>query len=107
MTRFIFWPSRCAALARQRCGSKQELRGLPQYNTDGRDQAKGSISVFLQAEWNLLISSMEVAFAVVGATDVAGRAGSKLYALYSAWRDAPADVHRLRDDVTRTERFFA
>jgi len=49
---------------------------------------------------------MEVALAVVGVTDVAVRASSKLWTLSSAWRDAPMDLHNLRDDLTRTERFF-
>jgi hypothetical protein len=49
---------------------------------------------------------MEIALAVVGVTDVAVRASSKLWALSTAWRDAPVDLHNLRDDLTRTERFF-
>ncbi|KAK5651657.1 hypothetical protein OQA88_11832 [Cercophora sp. LCS_1] len=49
---------------------------------------------------------MEIAFAVVGATDVAVRATSKLWALSTAWRDAPTDLHNLRDDLACTERFF-
>jgi hypothetical protein len=49
---------------------------------------------------------MEIALAVVGVTDVAVRATSKLWALSTAWRDAPVDLHNLRDDLTRTERFF-
>ncbi|KAK0617710.1 ankyrin repeat-containing domain protein [Immersiella caudata] len=49
---------------------------------------------------------MEFALALVGATDVAVRASSKLWALSTAWRDAPVDLHNLRDDLTRTERFF-
>jgi hypothetical protein len=50
---------------------------------------------------------MEIALAVVGVTDVAIRATSKLWALSEAWRDAPADLHNLRDDLTRTEQFFS
>ncbi|KAK4444200.1 ankyrin repeat-containing domain protein [Podospora aff. communis PSN243] len=49
---------------------------------------------------------MEAALGVIGATDVAIRASSKLWALSREWRDAPADLHNLRDDVTRAERFF-
>ncbi|KAK1755851.1 ankyrin repeat-containing domain protein [Echria macrotheca] len=30
-----------------------------------------------------------------------------LWAVTNAWRDAPADLHRLRDDLARTQRFFA
>lgn len=50
---------------------------------------------------------MEIAFALVGVTDVAIRAGSKLWALSTAWRDAPNDLHNLRDDLTSTEQFFS
>ncbi|KAK0652512.1 ankyrin repeat-containing domain protein [Cercophora newfieldiana] len=50
---------------------------------------------------------MEAAFAIVGAADVAVRATCKLWALSDAWRDAPADLFKLRDDLTRTERFYA
>jgi hypothetical protein len=49
---------------------------------------------------------MEIAAAVIGVADVAARASSKLWALSAAWRDAPLDLHSLRDDLTRTERFF-
>jgi hypothetical protein len=49
---------------------------------------------------------MEAALGVIGATDVAIRTSSKLWALSREWRDAPADLHNLRDDVTRAERFF-
>lgn len=49
---------------------------------------------------------MEIAFALVGVTDVAIRSASKLWALSTAWRDAPADLHSLRDDLTSTENFF-
>ena len=49
---------------------------------------------------------MEIALGVIGVTDAAMRASSKLWALSAAWRDAPADLHNLRDDLTRTERFF-
>jgi len=50
---------------------------------------------------------MEIAAAVLGVTDVALRASSKLWKLSGMWRDAPADIHSLRDDLVRTERFFA
>lgn len=49
---------------------------------------------------------MEAVGAVFGIADVALRASSKLWKLSGTWRDAPADIHRLRDDLVRTERFF-
>ncbi|KAK4447962.1 hypothetical protein QBC34DRAFT_408603 [Podospora aff. communis PSN243] len=49
---------------------------------------------------------MEIALGVISVTDVAVRCCSKLWALSNAWRDAPADIHHLRDDLTSTERFF-
>ncbi|KAK5659878.1 hypothetical protein OQA88_13341 [Cercophora sp. LCS_1] len=49
---------------------------------------------------------MEVAAAIIGVTDMAIRTSSKIWALSAAWRDAPADIYNLRDDLTRTERFF-
>jgi hypothetical protein len=49
---------------------------------------------------------MEIAVAVAGITDIAARTGSKLWSLSNAWRDAPDDLHRLRDDLTQTHHFF-
>ena len=49
---------------------------------------------------------MEIAIAVFSLTTVAARASSKLWALSGEWRDAPADLHKLRDDVSAAERFF-
>jgi hypothetical protein len=49
---------------------------------------------------------MEAVGAVVGISDVALRASSKLWTLFGAWKDAPADLHRLRDELSRTHRFF-
>lgn len=49
---------------------------------------------------------MELAAAIIGVADVALRASSKLWKLSATWRDAPAEIHGLRDDVTRTENFF-
>ncbi|KAK5658146.1 hypothetical protein OQA88_2119 [Cercophora sp. LCS_1] len=49
---------------------------------------------------------MELAAAIVGVADVAARVGSKLWKLSAAWRDAPDDLCRLRDDLTRTHQFF-
>jgi len=49
---------------------------------------------------------MKVALAVAGITTAAVRVSSTLWTLSRDWRDAPVDLHNLRDDVTRTERFF-
>ncbi len=49
---------------------------------------------------------MEAVGAVVGIADVALRTSSKLWALFGAWQDAPADLHRLQDEISRTHRFF-
>jgi len=44
---------------------------------------------------------------VFGIADIALRTSSKLWKLSGAWRDAPMDLCRLRDDLSRTQRFFA
>jgi hypothetical protein len=49
---------------------------------------------------------MEVAAAIIGVTEAAMRASSKMWKLSEAWRDAPVEIHNLRDDLARTERFF-
>jgi len=49
---------------------------------------------------------MEVVGAAVGISDVALRASSKLWTLFAAWKDAPADLHRLREELSRTHRFL-
>ena len=49
---------------------------------------------------------MELALGVVSVTAIAVRCGSKLWSLSDAWRDAPADIHHLRDDMASTEHFF-
>lgn len=50
---------------------------------------------------------MEAVGAIVGIADVALRTGSKLWSLFDTWKDAPAELYRLRDELTRTQRFFA
>ncbi|KAK0649847.1 ankyrin repeat-containing domain protein [Cercophora newfieldiana] len=52
------------------------------------------------------MSGIEIIAAVVGITDVAGRASSKLWGLFRTWRDAPEDLHRLYSDLARTHNFF-
>ncbi|KAK0657996.1 hypothetical protein B0T16DRAFT_502951 [Cercophora newfieldiana] len=49
---------------------------------------------------------MEMVGAVAGILDVTVRTASKVWKLCQAWQDAPEDVHRLRDDLARTEHFF-
>jgi len=49
---------------------------------------------------------MELAFAAVGVADVALRTSSKLWRLCEVWRDAPADIHLLRDEICRAREFF-
>ena len=51
-------------------------------------------------------SKMEAVGAAFGIVDVALRASSKAWKLSGVWRDAPAEVHRLRDELDRAERFF-
>lgn len=50
---------------------------------------------------------MEAVGAIFGIADIALRTSSKLWTLSGAWRDAPAELHRLSDDLDRTQRFFA
>ena len=49
---------------------------------------------------------MDIVSAVISITEVTIRTSSKLWKLSTAWRDAPEDLHRLRDDITRTHQFF-
>lgn len=44
--------------------------------------------------------------AAIGVADVAVRTSLKLWRVSVAWRDAPNDLHRLLEDMTRAERFF-
>ncbi|KAK0730747.1 hypothetical protein B0H67DRAFT_562749 [Lasiosphaeris hirsuta] len=43
--------------------------------------------------------------ALIGLADVALPTSSRLWTLSDAWRDAPADLRSLRDDLANTERF--
>jgi len=49
---------------------------------------------------------MEFAAAAISITSVAARTSSKLWRLTGTWRDAPTDLHYLRDELTQTEIFF-
>jgi len=49
---------------------------------------------------------MDIALAVLSITTLAVRASSKLWTISGEWRDAPADLYKLRDDVSGAERFF-
>lgn len=43
---------------------------------------------------------------VLGIADVAGRTSSMIWQLCGTWRDAPEDVHELRDSLIRANEFF-
>lgn len=49
---------------------------------------------------------MEAVSAILGVSEMALRTGSKLWEVSCAWRDAPEELHLLRDDMARTQRFF-
>jgi hypothetical protein len=49
---------------------------------------------------------MEIAAATIGITEVVVRSTSKLWTLTGAWRDAPTDLHHLRDELAHTETFL-
>ncbi|KAK3687409.1 ankyrin repeat-containing domain protein [Podospora appendiculata] len=49
---------------------------------------------------------MEVLGVIIGVTGITIRTSSKIWSLCSAWRDAPKDLHRLCNDLTRAQRFF-
>ncbi|KAK3377306.1 ankyrin repeat-containing domain protein [Lasiosphaeria ovina] len=50
---------------------------------------------------------MELAAAAFGLVGVTGRASSKLWKLCDSWRDAPREVHQLRDNLVRASDFFS
>ena len=49
---------------------------------------------------------MDIAVSVINITNVTLRASSKLWELSGEWRDAPADLHKLRDEMSAAENFF-
>ena len=50
---------------------------------------------------------LSIIAAVVGVADVAGRTSNSIWRLCDAGRDAPRDVHELRDELTRASEFFS
>ncbi len=50
---------------------------------------------------------LEILGAVAGLSSLAARTCSKVWDLSNSWRDAPEDLHWLRDDLTRTQSFFS
>ncbi|RSM00939.1 hypothetical protein CDV31_011579 [Fusarium ambrosium] len=50
---------------------------------------------------------MELLAAIVGVADVTARASTGLWKLCEQWRDAPKDIHLLRDDLVQANAFFA
>ncbi|KAK3395161.1 ankyrin repeat-containing domain protein [Podospora didyma] len=49
---------------------------------------------------------MEVVAGIVSITNVTIRISSKLWKLSDAWREAPENIYRLRDDITRTKQLL-
>ncbi|RMJ04690.1 hypothetical protein CDV36_014640 [Fusarium kuroshium] len=50
---------------------------------------------------------MELLAAIVGVADVTARASTGLWKLCEQWRDAPKEIHLLRDDLVQANAFFA
>lgn len=50
---------------------------------------------------------MELFAAIVGVADVTARASTGLWRLCEQWRDAPKEIHLLRDDLVQANSFFA
>ncbi|KAF5006895.1 hypothetical protein FDECE_6754 [Fusarium decemcellulare] len=53
-----------------------------------------------------LTLEMELLAAIIGVADVTARASTGLWKLCEQWRDAPKDVHLLRDDLVQANAFF-
>src|ERR1700753_3734085 len=53
-----------------------------------------------------LFEIMNVGLAVIGLSDVAARAFIKAWKLAHLWKDAPREVHRLRNDLSCAGKFF-
>ncbi|KAK1760331.1 ankyrin repeat-containing domain protein [Echria macrotheca] len=49
---------------------------------------------------------MEAAAAILGIAEITVRSGSKLWNLRCAWRDAPAELQRLSDELAQIQHFF-
>ncbi|KAK4448906.1 hypothetical protein QBC34DRAFT_438682 [Podospora aff. communis PSN243] len=50
---------------------------------------------------------MEIAAAVIGITNITIRTSADLWGLCDTWRDAPKELHYLRDDLVRAQEFLA
>ncbi|RTE76955.1 hypothetical protein BHE90_008575 [Fusarium euwallaceae] len=50
---------------------------------------------------------MELLAAIVGVADVTARASTGLWKLCEQWREAPKEIHLLRDDLVQANAFFA
>jgi hypothetical protein len=49
---------------------------------------------------------MELVAACVGIADIAARSSSKIWRLTELWKDAPSEIHQLRDDLSYAQEFF-
>jgi len=49
---------------------------------------------------------MELIAATIGVIDVTTRTSSHVWKLCNNWKDAPRELHHLRDDMVRTHEFF-
>ena len=50
---------------------------------------------------------MEIAAVAIGVVNVTARAGSKIWTLCESWKEAPKEVHYLRDSLVRAQEFFS
>lgn len=50
---------------------------------------------------------MEIAAATIGVVNVTVRTSCKVWMLCESWKEAPKDVHLLRDSLNRAEEFFS
>ncbi len=53
------------------------------------------------------MSGIEIVASIAGITHLLAEVTSKAWKISEAWRDAPQDLHWLRDDLTRTQNFFS
>jgi len=50
---------------------------------------------------------MEIAAATLGILNVTARTASKIWSLCDSWKEAPTDIHLLRDSLDRAHDFFS
>lgn len=101
LARIIFCPSTRSSVRRYR-----SLVRLAQFPTQ-LNLTDHSCPRRLTPENKSESHEMEAVGAVFGIVDVALRTSSKAWKLSGVWRDAPAELHRLRDELDRAERFFS